>query len=152
MRPDRLTTTAQQALSDAHADATTRTNPEVGGLHLLAALLSDRAGPAWAIVGRVGAEPARVVQLVDAELSRLPKTSSGAGTPGRLISEILAKADAEAKRLGDEYVSSEHLLLALAAGPGAARDVLSAVGVTHKRVEEAVKAIRAASGVTNVTD
>jgi ATP-dependent Clp protease ATP-binding subunit ClpB len=152
MRPDRLTNTAQQVLADAQSDAAGRSNPEVGGLHVLAALLADRAGPAWSIVQKVGAEPARVAQLTEAELGRLPKTSSGAGSTGRVIMEILNKADAEAKRLGDAYVSSEHLLLALTEVGGTAKDVVGLVGVNHKRVEEAVKAIRAASGVTSVTD
>jgi ATP-dependent Clp protease ATP-binding subunit ClpB len=152
MRPDRLTTTAQQALADAQADASARSSPEVNGLHVLAALLADRSGPGWSIVGKVGAEPARVVQLAEVELGRLPRTSSGAGSAGRAVMEILNKADAEAKRLGDSYVSSEHLLLALAEIAGPAKELLSVVGVTKARVEEAVKAIRKSSGVTNVTD
>jgi ATP-dependent Clp protease ATP-binding subunit ClpB len=152
MRPDRLTNTAQQVLADAQSDAAGRSNPEVGGLHVLAALLADKAGPGWSIVQKVGADPARLVQLAQAELGRQPKTSSGAGSTGRAIMDILNKADAEAKRLGDAYVSSEHLLLALTEAGGTAKEVLGLVGVNHKRADEAVKAIRAASGVTNVTD
>ena len=122
-------------------------SPGSGGLHILSAYLADRAGPGWSLLAKTGAEPARVVQLAQAELSRLPKTSSGAGSAGRAVMEILNKADSEAKRLGDSYVSSEHLLLALVDLSGAAKEVLSTVGVNKPRVEEAVKAIRAASGV-----
>jgi ATP-dependent Clp protease ATP-binding subunit ClpB len=152
MRPDRMTTAAQQALADAQSLASTRSNPEVGALHVLAAMLSDRNGPAWSVLTKVGADPARVAQLVDAEVSRLPSTSSGAGSAGRSIMELLNKADAEAKRMGDAYVSSEHLLLGMSEVGGPARDVLAAVGVNHKRLEEAVKAIRHASGVEKITD
>ncbi len=151
MRMDRLTTTAQAALADGQSLAGSRGNPEVTGLHVLSALLADKAGPGWSIVGKVGAEPARVVQVVDAELSRLPTTSGGSPSAGRGLMEALNKADAEAKRLGDSYVSSEHLLLAMAM-VAPTKEVLSAVGATHQRLEEAVKAIRASSGVTNVTD
>jgi len=152
MRPDRMTTAAQQALADAQSLASTRSNPEVAALHVLAAMLSDRNGPAWSVLTKVGADPARVAQLAEAELSRLPSTSAGAGSAGRSILELLNKADAEAKRMGDAYVSSEHLLLAMSEVGGPARDVLAAVGVNHKRLEEAVKAIRQASGVEKITD
>ena len=152
MRADRLTNTAQQALADAQADATTRSNPEVTGLHILAALLSDRAGPAFSVLQRSGAEPARVHHVTQSELARQPTTSSGAGSTGRAIVELLTKAEAEAKRLGDSFVSSEHLLLAIAEVVGPGKELLSALGIEKRRIEEAVKAIRKASGVTNVTD
>ncbi|MCC6950233.1 MAG: AAA family ATPase [Phycisphaerales bacterium] len=152
MRMDRFTTTAQQALADAQTAAMGRGHPEVTGLHLLAALLSDKNGAGWSTLSKAGVEPARVAQVAEAELSRLPTTSSGAGSTGRAVMEILAKADAGAKGMGDSYVSSEHLLLALAQTPGQARDVLEAAGLNKSRIEQAVKAIRAASGVSNIND
>lgn len=79
MRPDRLTTSAQGALASAQTAASGANHPEVGGLHLLAALLEDKSGPADAIIKRAGIEPMRLRQIVDAELSRLPTTSSGRG-------------------------------------------------------------------------
>ena len=75
MRMDRLTTTAQQALADAQSLAVQRSHPEVAGLHVLSALLSDRSGPAFSVIAKAGSEPARVAQVVDAEWSRLPTTS-----------------------------------------------------------------------------
>jgi ATP-dependent Clp protease ATP-binding subunit ClpB len=147
-----MTTAAQQALADAQSLASTRSNPEVVGLHVLVSMLSDRNGPAWSVLSKVGADPARVYQLAEAEVGRLPSTSGGGGSAGRSIMEVLNKADAEAKRMGDAYVSSEHLLLALTEVGGPAKDALAAVGVNHKRVEEAVRAIRKASGVDKVTD
>jgi len=152
MRPDRFTTTAQQVLSDAQSDAAGRSNPEVMGLHILGALLSDKSGPGWSIVQRAGTDPARVVSMVQSELGRLTTTSSGAGSSGRAIMEVLNKADAEAKRLGDSYVSSEHLLLALVDVAGQAKEVLSVNALDKKRLEAAIKEVRKNSGVQNVTD
>jgi ATP-dependent Clp protease ATP-binding subunit ClpB len=154
MRPDRFTTMAQQVIADAQGDAAARSNPEVGGLHLLAALLKDRAGPAWSILQRTGADAARIAQMTAGELDRLPKTSSGAGTPGRALLEIANKADAEARRMGDQYVSSEHLLLALTqiGGAGAAKELLSVSAVDSKHIERAIQEIRKSSGVSNIND
>ncbi len=152
MRPDRFTNTAQQALADAQSDAQTRSNPEVTGLHVLGALISDRTGPGWSILAKAGADPARVKQVVDAELSRLPRTSSGAGSTGRAITDVLTRAEAESKRLGDAYISTEHLLLACAESGGGGKEVLGMLGLSRPRLEEAVKAIRKASGVETIND
>jgi ATP-dependent Clp protease ATP-binding subunit ClpB len=152
MRMDRLTTAAQQVLADAQTGAAGRSHAEVTGLHILSAMLDDRAGPGFAVLGRAGVEPLRVKQVVEAELGRQATTSSGAGNTGRAIVEILGKADAEAKKMGDAFVSTEHLLLALADVAGPARDLLSTLGITRARIEKSVADIRASSGVSNVTD
>ena len=155
MRPDRLTTTAQQALADAQSDAMSRGNAEVGGLHILAALVADAASPASSMLGKVGLEPRRVLQAVQGELSRLPTVSGAAPVGGRALMEVLTKADGEAKRLGDAYVSSEHLLLALAevnGSSGQAKQLLATLGATKPRLEDAMKAIRKASGVSSIQD
>jgi ATP-dependent Clp protease ATP-binding subunit ClpB len=149
---DRLTTTAQQALAEAQTSAAGRQHAEVGGLHILAALLSDRTGPAGAVLSKVGVEPMRLSQVVEAELSRQATVSSGAGSAGRAVVELLGRADAEARRMGDAYVSSEHLLLALADVGGKAKDILSTLGADKSRLEKAIKEIRAVSGVQNITD
>ena len=150
MRQDRLTTVAQQVLAAAQSDAAGRANPDVMGLHVLAALLEDRSGPAWSVMAKSGGDPARVASITKSELDKLPKVTSGAGTPGRPFLDLVNRADAEARRLGDAYISSEHLLLALAQVSGPARDVLSVSGVDAKHLEKAVKEIRKASGVQNV--
>jgi ATP-dependent Clp protease ATP-binding subunit ClpB len=153
MRPDRLTTLAQQALADAQSDAMARSHPEVNGLHVLAALLKDKSGAAWSILDKAAGTAARVQSITDSELKRQPTTSSGAGSAGRTILELLTKADSESKTFGDAYISGEHLLLAIADTPGPAREVLSTVGgVDRKRLEAAIKGIRAASGVSTIND
>ncbi len=153
MRPDRFTTLAQQALADAQSDAMSRQNPEVNGLHLLAAMLKEKGGSAWSLIDKVAGNASRVAQLVETELGRLPKTSSGAGQAGRALMDILGRAEQETKKLGDSYVSTEHLLLAIADASGPAKDLLSTVGgADRKRLEQAIKQIRESSGVQNVTD
>ena len=152
MQPDKLTTTAQQALADAQRAAMGRNHPEVGGLHVLWALVEDKAGPVAAILGKAGVDAGRVRQVVEGELGRIPTTSAGAGSTGREIVELLAKAEQESKGLKDSYISSEHLLLALAAVKGKAREVLDTLGVQRKHLADAVAQLRKASGVETITD
>ncbi|MCC6659553.1 MAG: AAA family ATPase [Phycisphaerales bacterium] len=152
MSPDRLTTTAQEVLATAQSAAAGASHPEVGGLHVLAALLEDRSGPAWSILQKAGADPERIAGIVRSELSRLPTVSGGGGTPGRQLMEILNRAEAESKKLGDAYVSSEHLLLALTEVASPAREVLSVAAADRRHLLSAIKDIRKASGVQNVTD
>jgi ATP-dependent Clp protease ATP-binding subunit ClpB len=152
MNPDRFTTIAQQALATAQGDAVARQNPEVTGLHVLSALLGERGGPVWSVLQKAGARPDQIAGVVATELDRLPKTTSGAGTGGRALLEILGKADAAARALKDAYISSEHLLLALAEAGGPAKDLLATFGVDRGDLVRAIEQLRAASGVSRVTD
>ncbi len=152
MRPDRLTTAAQQVLASAQTDAGARSNPEVNGLHIGAAMLEEANGPAANMLAKAGADAPRLAQIVRAELERLPKTSSGAAGGGRELMDILAKADAAAREMKDAYVSTEHLLLALAEVRGPMKEVLSTIGVEKKHLVEAAKQIRKASGVETISD
>ena len=152
MKMERFTSTAQQTLAEAQTDAMSRQNPEVVGLHVLGALLSDKGGPGWAIVQRAGSDPARVASMAQSELGRLATVTSGAGSTGRAILEILTRAENESKKLDDAFISSEHLLLALSEVGGQAKEILSVNALDRKRIESAIKDIRKASGVQNVTD
>jgi len=152
MKMERFTTMAQQALAEAQTDAINRKNPEVTGLHVLAAMLDDHAGPVSSILTKASLDPVRVKQVALAELSRMPTTTSGAGGAGRALLEVLAKAEDLSKKMGDSVVSSEHVLLALVEITGPAKQVLTTLNANKSRLEEAIKAIRAASGVTNVGD
>jgi ATP-dependent Clp protease ATP-binding subunit ClpB len=152
MRMDRFTTAAQEVLAGAQTAAAGASHPEVGGLHLLAAMLEDRNGPAAAVLTRIGAPVDRVKSMTAGELKRLPTASSGAGQAGRSMIDVLGKAEAEAKSMGDQYVSTEHLLAALTQVVGPAKDLLKVNGVGIEEVRRSVKEIRKASGVTNLTD
>jgi ATP-dependent Clp protease ATP-binding subunit ClpB len=152
MRMEKLTTLAQQALAQAQQTSMAASNPEVGGLHVLGALIEDPNGPVVAIMKKIGAPIAQLAQIVQSELGRLPKTSSGAGSSGREIMEILGKADASASAMGDQFISCEHLLLALTQIPTGASEVLKVHSVDTKSAESAIEEIRTASGVSNITD
>ena len=115
-------------------------------------MIRDKGSSGSSILAKAGVDATRVRQVVETELGRLPTTSSNAGATGRSLMELLAKADGEARRLGDSYISSEHLMLAAAEVAGAARDVLSLLGISKSRLEESVKAIRKASGVETIAD
>ena len=152
MRMDKLTTLAQQALAQAQQTAMGKGNPEVGSLHVLDALIDDQRGPVVAILKKIGAPVEQLAKIVKSEIERLPKTSSGAGSSGREIMEILAKADQAAEQMKDEFISCEHLLLGLTQGTGPTLEVLRVHHVDTKTAKDAIGAIRDASGVQNISD
>ena len=131
MQADRFTVKSQEALAAAQALARARRNPEVAPAHLLVVLLEQEGGIVVPVLRRAGADPERVRRRANEALDALPTISGDAAAApalGRELIEVLNRADEEARGLGDEYVSTEHLLLALAgragepATLGAARD------------------------------
>ncbi|MGP1310714.1 MAG: ATP-dependent chaperone ClpB, partial [Phycisphaerales bacterium] len=152
MRMDRFTTLAQQALADAQSLAMQQSAAEVSPLHVLSALLAEKGGTASSIVAKAGVQPERLAQVVEAETKRLPTVSGSPPQPGRGMMSVLQKADADAREMGDAYVSTEHLLLALADVKSEAKEAISVVGLDRRKLMDAVKALRAASGVSSVQD
>jgi ATP-dependent Clp protease ATP-binding subunit ClpB len=153
MRFDKFTTLAQEAVSAAQSLAAGATNPEITPLHLLSALVSEKGSNAGTILQKAGVDAARVASVADAEMRRLPKVQGATtGNASRELMEVLTTAERDAQKMKDAYVSTEHLLIALADVKSGAKEVLSTLGVDRKRVQAAVDAIRKASGVTNVTD
>jgi ATP-dependent Clp protease ATP-binding subunit ClpB len=126
--PNRWTAKTQEVLRAAAADAAARSNPEVAPEHLLAAMLSQDGTVTLPVLERVGAAPLSVRNRVQDVLSKLPRTfGGGPGSEpqlGRAALDAFNRADAERQSLGDEYLSVEHLLLALASSVGASRDQL----------------------------
>ena len=153
MRFDKFTTLAQEAVAAAQNLAASSTHPEITPLHLLAALLAEKGSNAATILQKAGVDPSRVASVTEAEMRRLPKVQGAStGNASRDLVEVLGSAERDAQKMKDAYVSTEHLLLALADVKSGAKEVLSTLGVDRKRVQAAVEAIRKASGVTNVTD
>ena len=153
MRFDKFTTLAQEAIAAAQNLATSATNPEITPLHLLSALVSEKGSNAVTILQKAGVDASRVASVTEAEMRRLPKVQGAtAGNASRELMEVLGTAERDAQKMKDAYVSTEHLLLALADVKSGAKEALSTLGVDRKRVQAAVDAIRKASGVTNVTD
>src|SRR5262245_43608036 len=120
MQADRFTVKAQEALTAAQRLAGARRNPEVAPQHLLAALLEQDGGIVSPVLRRANADPEGVRRRANQALDTLPTVSGEATAAPALGSdtiELLKRAEDEARGMGDEYVSTEHLLLALAADP-----------------------------------
>ena len=152
MRPDRFTTLAQQALADAQSLAAERSHGELSPLHLLAALLAEEGATPVSILHKVGADVPRLRQIVESELSRLPTVQGATPQPGSGLMQVLTTAEQDSKKLGDAYVSTEHLLMALASAAGPAREALSVMAADRANIEGAIRELRAASGVSHVND
>src|SRR5215213_5654676 len=146
MQADRFTVKSQEALAAAQRLAGARHNPEVAPPHLLLALLEQDGGIVVPVLRSAGADPERTRRRTNEVADQLPTvTGEASATPaiGSALIELLKDADDEARGMGDEYVSTEHLLLALAADPkldtGASRDQLA----------EAVQEVRGPHRVTD---
>ena len=125
LNPERWTLKTQEAFSGAVERAKAAANAEVGPDHLLAAVLDQSDGIALPILARLGVEPAVVRNRIAEQLDRLPKAYGGAEpTMDRPLREALEAADRQRGEMGDDYLSVEHLLLALADRLGVDRDAL----------------------------
>ncbi|MDQ5832183.1 MAG: ATP-dependent chaperone ClpB [Actinomycetota bacterium] len=146
MQLNRFTIKSQEAIAAAQSLAGARANPEVVPNHLLLVLLEQEGGIVVPVLRRAGADPARVRSRANEALAALPTLSTEAAAApamGRELTGVLEHADAEARGMGDEYVSSEHLLLALAAEPGVD------TGASRDQLAEAVMAVRGPHRVTD---
>src|SRR5438067_3688404 len=152
MQPDRFTIKSQEALQAAQRLADERRNPQTTPEHLLAVLLEQEGGVVAAVLRKLGAAPAAVRQALSPALEALPKLTSGAqqdpATASELV-QILREAEREMRELKDEYLSTEHLLLALAKHPGGAGRALRESGATY---DELLKALSEVRGSHRVTD
>jgi ATP-dependent Clp protease ATP-binding subunit ClpB len=131
MHSERFTIKSQEAIAAAQRIAQARRNPQVTPHHMLVALLEQEGGIVVPVLGRAGADAESVRRRANEALDAQPKVTGDPGqTPGfdYAVSKLLENAEEEARTLSDEYVSTEHLLLALAADPkvdtGASRDQL----------------------------
>jgi ATP-dependent Clp protease ATP-binding subunit ClpB len=152
MRVDKLTTKAQEALQQAQALAEQRGHQELTPEHLLSALLTQEQGVVPALLRKVGVDPGLVQAKVDAALDAQPQVRGAAADlyVGRRLKTLLEDAAAQSKEFKDEYVSSEHLLLALLAKDHAAASrALRDAGV---RREDVLKALTEVRGNQRVTD
>src|SRR5438132_5189505 len=151
MKLDKFTVKAQEALQEAQAVARKRDHQEILPEHLFAALLAQQDGLVPPVLQRVGAEPRLVQQRLDDELRKVASVHGGEG--GHLSQRALKVLDAaedEAGKLKDEYVSTEHLLLALSAEKrGAAAEALKSVGATRDRILQALTAVRGSQRITS---
>ncbi|MGH8056093.1 MAG: Clp protease N-terminal domain-containing protein, partial [Candidatus Entotheonellia bacterium] len=152
MRMDKFTLKSQEALQAAQGVAQSHEHQQIEPEHLLAALLDQTEGVVTPILQKLGARPALIRTRVQEALGKLPKVYGGGGE-GYLsprLNRVLQEAFKAAEQLKDEYVSTEHLLMALAAEErGAASEILREVGVTRENILKVLESIR---GTQRVTD
>jgi ATP-dependent Clp protease ATP-binding subunit ClpB len=153
MQPDRFTIKAQEALQAAQRLADDRRNPQTTPEHLLAVLLEQPEGLVVPVLRKLGVDPAAVRQALGPALDALPTLSGSdaaepAGGSSELV-QVLRSAEQEMRELGDEYVSTDHLLLSIAAHPGKAGDALRSAGASK---DELLKALQEVRGSHRVTD
>lgn len=151
MRFDKWAVTAQEALQASLSIAADAEAGEVKPIHLLKALLSSGERNLRAIIERVGADPAQVEAQVDDVIARAPHVT-GDMTQMNFSNEFIRVGDAAEKlasKMGDSYVTSEHLLCALADEKGDAGSALKGAGVTGKRIQEAFNDLRGDERVTS---
>ncbi len=147
----KFTTKSQEALAAAIQAATTAGNPQLEPAHLLQALLAQQ-GVATALLDAVGADRAALARRVGAALATVPAASGGSvsqPSASRATSAVLTAAQAEAESLGDEYLSTEHLLLGIAAGQSPAAQALTAEGATRDALAAALPTVRGSARVTS---
>ncbi|MEC7541589.1 MAG: Clp protease N-terminal domain-containing protein, partial [SAR324 cluster bacterium] len=115
MNAEKMTQKAMEALEAAHVDAVRKGHPELTTLHLLQALLDQEHGLTGNLLGKMGKDPGMLKQAVSEELGKLPTFNGASGRVAASggMNQVLVRSDDEAKQLGDEYVSVEHLLLAI---------------------------------------
>ncbi|WP_454777755.1 ATP-dependent chaperone ClpB [Georgenia muralis] len=148
----KLTTKSQEALAAAIQAASAAGNPQLEPVHVLAALLEQDGGVAVALLDGVGADRRAVSQRVSAAIATLPGASgSSVAQPqtSRAAMTMITDAGNEAKALGDEYVSTEHLLVALAASTSPAGEILRGAGVTREALLAALPGVRGSGRVTS---
>ncbi len=152
-RMDRLTLKAQDAVARAQESADQKGNPQVEPLHLLEAQLTEKDGIVRPLLQKMGAQPDRILQMVQADLRRLPQVSgtSEPSKPSRELMQVLEEAARLAEQMKDDYISSEHLLLALARVDTKAKEILKLAGIAESDLQQAIRAVRGSARVTDQT-
>ncbi|MCF4120661.1 ATP-dependent chaperone ClpB [Antribacter sp. KLBMP9083] len=147
----KFTTRSQEAIGDAIQSASAAGNPQLEPAHLLASLLAQPGGVAVGLLEAVGASTQAIGQKVRAALVALPQVSGATAPPtaSRATATVLDLAGKEAQSLGDEYVSTEHLLIGIAAGQSQAAQILGDAGAGADALRAALPGVRGSGRVTS---
>ena len=149
-RLDRLTIKAQEAVQRGIELAASRGNPQATAVHLLQSLLAERDGIVGPLLEKIGVDRIHLERIAEAELLHLPKISGGAQPqPDQDLIKIFEAASTEADAMKDEFVSTDHLLLALVKTPSKAKNVLSLGAVDEKQFLSGLQALRGSARVTD---
>jgi ATP-dependent Clp protease ATP-binding subunit ClpB len=151
---NRFTEKLQEAIRSAETKAIRYGQQQMDVEHLLSALLEQEGGLAPSILAKAGIATEAFTRRLEAELDRLPKVSGPSGAPDQMyvtarLNRLFAKAEEEARKLKDEYISVEHILLALTDDGGAAGRLLKEFGLTRERFMQALREVRGSQRVTS---
>ncbi|MEY4007170.1 MAG: hypothetical protein RLZZ467_186, partial [Gemmatimonadota bacterium] len=150
--PNRFTRKTQEALAAAQRDASERHHPQVTPEHLLAALVGQPEGVVLGVLERIGLAPTTVRARLDEALARMPQvygtTTQSPGLAPEAL-RVLEQGDVERADLSDDYLSTEHLLLAMTGVAGGVGDLLRALGVTRDATLDALRTVRGSHRVTS---
>jgi len=151
---NRFTEKSQEAVAAAQSLAVRHSHQQVDVEHLLLALLEQERGLAPSILNKADVPVANLAGKLKEELARMPKVAGPAGAPDQIyvtgrLNRVLVQAEDEAKKLKDEFVSVEHLLLAMTADSGAAGRLLREFGLTRERLMQALREVRGNQRVTS---
>src|SRR5581483_4755611 len=152
IRWDKFTVKAQEAVQRGSELASEHGNPELLPVQLLAALVGDREGIMPPVLEKIGIGVQALLNETYKEIERLPKVSGGAAQPtmSQALNQLLDRAFKEADNFKDEYVSTEHLLLAITdLKRDAAQEILARQGATHDAILRALTAVRGSQKVTD---
>ena len=150
MRFDRLTIRGQEAVQEAIGFAEKNQNQQVEPEHVLAAMLEQKEGVVRPILGKIGASAGTIATDVTAAIAKLPRVSGGQQYFSTRTNAVFQEAQKEAEKMQDEYISTEHLLLAIAAETeGDAGRILRSNGITHDDLEKVVTDMRGGSRITD---
>ena len=154
MNANRFTEKLQEALGRAQNAALSAHNQAVDVEHLLASLLEDNEGLASSILKLTGVDRDAVSRKLGAELAKIPHVTGGGADSGQIyaaqrLGRVLARAEQEAGKLKDEYVSVEHVLIAMLDEPGAASKILREAGLTHDKLMAVLQKVRGNQRVTS---
>ena len=149
-RFDKFTIKAQEAVQRAVDLAADRGNPQTTPVHLLFALLSEQEGIVRPLLEKIGVDRGHLERIIEAELSHLPKVAGGAQPqPDQELIKVFEIATSESGTMKDDFVSTDHLLIALSKSPSKAQNVLKLAAVTEKELLAGLQAVRGSSRVTD---
>jgi ATP-dependent Clp protease ATP-binding subunit ClpB len=151
MKFDKFTMKAQEALATAQQSAMSKSNTVVSPLHLLNVLLDDDDGLVVQILKKIGTNVDRIREMTASEVNRIPTGTSGGGMimPDPAFGQVVLDAQNRADKMGDEYLSVEHLFISLADINSSAKEILGVNSITVEQIEGALKQIRGGEKITD---
>ncbi len=146
---NKFTTKSQEAIANAQQLAASQNNPEITSVNLLVTLLQENGGIVEMLLEHLGIRKDQIRAIAEAELKSLPKISGGDVGLSRELQNVLQTAQTEADKMGDEFVSTEHILLAMSMVESKAQEILKVAQITAEKIRTALAPLRGSQRVTD---